>query len=69
MAKPTPPSAATSAGPAIVQLRYIGPPATESPRYGALEPGRVYPESDESFAAYLLAQHPDHWTRADEPAA
>ncbi len=46
---------------APVDLVYIGPPATESPRYGALEPGRVYPEQDLTFAAYLLVRHPEFW--------
>lgn len=55
-------SAAPAAGP--VGVRYVGPPDAESPRYGQLEPGRVYPEADAVFAAYLVAQHPDHWARA-----
>lgn len=65
MAKTTK-SAATAAssesGP--VTLRYIGPLGAESPRYGALEPGRDYQESDPDFATYLVETHPDHWTRA-----
>lgn len=50
------------AGP--VSLTYIGPRDAESPRYGALVPGRVYQEADPVFAAYLADNHPDHWTRA-----
>lgn len=55
-------SAAPAAGP--VGVRYVGPPDAESPRYGQLVPGRVYPETDATLAAYLVAQHPDHWARA-----
>jgi hypothetical protein len=55
-------SAAPASGP--VDLRYVGPPDAESPRYGQLEPGRVYQESDAEFATYLVTQHPDHWARA-----
>lgn len=58
----TPAAAAAPSGP--VTLRYVGPPGAESPRYGALVPGRDYQESDPEFAAYLVAQHPDHWAAA-----
>jgi hypothetical protein len=54
--------AAAPEGP--VALTYVGPRDAESPRYGALEPGRVYQEADPAFAAYLVETHPDHWTRA-----
>ena len=47
-----------------VSLKYVGPAGAESPRYGGLEPGRCYQESDAEFAAYLVEQHPDHWARA-----
>ena len=52
-----------------VTLRYIGPRDAESPRYGPLVPGRCYQEADPAFAAYLVEQHPDHWTRADGAAS
>lgn len=45
-----------------VTLVYIGPRDAESPRYGALEPGRRYQEADAALAAYLVETHPDHWT-------
>lgn len=47
-----------------VDLKYVGPRDAESPRYGALEPGRVYQEADPAFAAYLVETHPEHWARA-----
>jgi hypothetical protein len=47
-----------------VTLKYVGPHGAESPRYGALEPGRSYQESDAEFASYLTTQHPDHWVYA-----
>jgi hypothetical protein len=55
-------AAAAASGP--VALTYVGPRDAESPRYGALEPGRVYQEADPAFAAYLVATHPEHWARA-----
>ncbi len=55
-------AAAAPEGP--VTLTYVGPHGAESPRYGALVPGRDYQESDPAFAAYLVATHPDHWSRA-----
>lgn len=65
MAKTTKPAADTPPPPAPgpVTLRYVGPRDAESPRYGALEPGRSYQESDPAFATYLVETHPDHWTR------
>jgi hypothetical protein len=63
-----PPAAAgetTTAAPAApTALRYIGPPAAESDRYGVLVPGRVYQEADPALATYLVETHPDHWARA-----
>jgi hypothetical protein len=47
-----------------VALTYVGPRDAESPRYGALVPGRVYQEADAAFATYLVETHPDHWARA-----
>jgi len=47
-----------------VTLTYIGPRGAESPRYGALEPGRDVQELDPVFATYLVETHPDHWKRA-----
>lgn len=46
-----------------VSLKYVGPAGAESPRFGALVPGRCYEESDAEFAAYLVATHPDHWVQ------
>lgn len=54
--------AASTAAP--VMVKYIGPRDAESPRYGQLEPGRCYPESDAVFATYLATQHPEHWELA-----
>lgn len=56
--------AETPAPAAPVDLRYVGPPDAESSRYGSLVPGRCYQEADPDFAAYLTAQHPDHWALA-----
>jgi hypothetical protein len=55
-------AAAPETGP--VALTYVGPRDAESPRFGALVPGRVYQETDPAFATYLVTTHPDHWTRA-----
>ena len=60
---PAPETPAPDAGP--VALRYVGPRDAESPRYGPLEPGRVYQEADPVLAAYLVATHPEHWERAE----
>lgn len=62
MAKKAAETTAPASGP--VDLTYVGPRDAESPRYGALEPGRVYQEPDPAFADYLVRMHPDHWTRA-----
>jgi hypothetical protein len=66
MTKKTPLQSDESAdvAPGPVALTYVGPGGAESPRYGALEPGRVYHEADPAFATYLVETHPDHWARA-----
>lgn len=63
----TPPSApvAASAGPLdppCVALYYIGPAGQESPVLGPLSVGSRY-QVNVSFADYLVARHPDVWTR------
>lgn len=60
--KSTPDATVPESGP--VALRYIGPAHVDSPRYGALEPGRVVQETDPAFATYQVETHPDHWERA-----
>lgn len=62
MAKKSDPTTTAATGP--VALKYVGPADAESPRYGALEPGRVYQEADPALATYLVETHPDHWARA-----
>jgi hypothetical protein len=62
--EPATEAAAAAATSDPTNLTYVGPRDAESPRYGALVPGRVYQETDPAFAAYLVATHPDHWARA-----
>lgn len=64
MAKKDTTTAKTAPASGPVALTYVGPRDAESPRYGVLEPGRVYQEPDAAFATYLVDTHPDHWTRA-----
>lgn len=58
----TPETTAAASGP--VRLRYVGPAHVDSERFGALEPGRVYQETDPVLATYLVEKHPEHWERA-----
>lgn len=60
MTTPSTSSAAAAAG-ALATLRYVGPPGQTSPVFGALEPGRTYTTADATFAAYLVAKHPEYW--------
>ena len=51
----------------MTTLTYVGPDGATSDRYGRLERGRAYQESDDTFAAYLVATHPDHWQASTTP--
>lgn len=45
-----------------VTIIYVGPPHSESPVFGPLEPGERY-QSPAELADYLCRQHPDFWQR------
>jgi hypothetical protein len=54
--------------PPLETLDYIGPAGQTSPVLGLLSVGARF-QVNALFAAYLVAQHPDVWTRPSEPAA
>ena len=56
------PAAGAAAAPAT--LRYVGPEGQTSPVFGVLVPGRTYTTADATFAAYLVAKHPEYWQAA-----